>query len=150
MPSYFSAIRSSGWRNLIVLALAWAWTTAAPAADKILFDFTAKADLTQIVTADAKVSAATSGAGLALLVATGHQATWPGVTLRAPGGSWDLSAFAQIATDIKNTGTNPITVFCRVDNPGADGVQHCVTGSLDLRRGTNRHLESPDESRRRR
>ena len=85
MPSYLSAIRSSGWRNLTILALGWALTTAAPAADKILFDFTAKADLTQIVTADAKVSAATSGAGLALRIVTGHQATWPGVTLREIG-----------------------------------------------------------------
>jgi hypothetical protein len=143
MPSYLSAIRSSGWRNLTILALGWALTTAAPAADKILFDFTAKADLTQIVTADAKVSAATSGAGLALRIVTGHQATWPGVTLRAPGGSWDLSAFAQIATDIKNTGTNPITVFCRVDNPGADGVQHCITGSLDLGPGRTGTLKVP-------
>ena len=141
MPSYLSAIRSCGWRNLTILALGWALTTAAPAADRILFDFTAKADLTQIVATDAKVSAATSGAGLALRVITGHQAPWPGVTLRAPGGFWDLSSYADVALDIKNVGTNQVTVLCRVDNPGADGVQHCVTGSLDLRPGQTGSLK---------
>ena len=143
MQSHLTAIPSSCWRSLVVLALGWALTATAPAADRIIFDFTAQADLTQIVTTDAKVSAAKSGIGSALRVATGHQAPWPGATLRAAGGSWDLSSYAEIAVDIKNVGTNPVTVFCRVDNPGADGIQHCITGSLDLRLGQTGSLKVP-------
>jgi hypothetical protein len=56
---------------------------------------------------------------------------------------WDLSSYAEIALDIKNVGTNPVTVFCQVDNPGADGIQHCVTGSLDLRPGQTGGLNVP-------
>ena len=33
---------------------------------------------------------------------------------------------------VKNIGTNPVTVYCRVDDPGADGTKHCVTDSLAL------------------
>lgn len=36
---------------------------------------------------------------------------------------------------VKNTGTNPVTVYCRVDNPGADGTKHCVTDSMALNPG---------------
>ena len=118
-------------------------TIAAPAAERILFDFTAQADLAQIATTDAKVSVAESGTGLALRVGTGHQAPWPGITLRAPGGSWDLSPFAQVAVDLKNPGTTAVTVFCRVDNPGADGTQHCLTGSLNLNPGQPGILRVP-------
>ena len=143
MQSRLSAIPASCWRNLFVLELAWALTTAAAAADRILFDFAAEADITQIITTDAKVSAAKSGSGSALRVGAGHQAPWPGITLRAPGGSWDLSSYAQIAADIKNPGTNPVSIFCRVDNPGADGIQHCVTGSLDLSPGQSGTLKVP-------
>ena len=143
MPSYLSAIPSYCWRSLVVLVLGWALTTPAPAGDRILFDFAAEADLTQIVTSDAKVSAAKSGIGSALCVATGHQAGWPGVTLRAPGGSWDLSSFSYVTVGMRNPGTIPVTVFCRVDNPGADGVQHCVSGSLDLSAGQTGSLKVP-------
>ncbi len=143
MQSYPSASSAINWRNLVVLALGWAWATAAPAADQILFDFTAQADLTQIAANDARVSAAEAGAGTGVRVETGHQAPWPGVTLRAPEGHWDLSPFAQIATAIKNAGTSPITVFCRVDNPGADGTEHCVTDSLNLRPGQTGTLRVP-------
>ena len=70
MQSRLSAIPASCWRNLFVLELAWALTTAAAAADRILFDFAAEADITQIITTDAKVSAAKPGIGSALRVGT--------------------------------------------------------------------------------
>ena len=143
MQSQFFITLSHCRRRFAALTLGWALATAAPAADRILFDYTGKVDLAQIVTTDATVSAANSGSGLALRVGTGHQKPWPGVTLRAPGGSWDLASFAQIAVDLKNSGTNPVTVFCRVDNPGADGIQHCVTGSLDLSPGRTGSLNVP-------
>lgn len=143
MRSHLSAFPASCWRSLVVLALGWALTIAAPAAEKILFDFTGKVDLAQIATTDAKVSSAESGTGLALRVGTRHQATWPGIALRAPGGSWDLSPFAQVAVDLKNPGTNAVTVFCRVDNPGADGTQHCLTGSVNLDPGQPGILKVP-------
>jgi hypothetical protein len=70
-----------------------------------------------------------------LRINTGHSQSWPGVTLPAAAGRWDLSPYAAVWLRVKNTGTNPVTVFCRVDNPGADGTKHCVTDSLVLKLG---------------
>ncbi len=101
--------------------------------EQVLFDFTRNLDMPPpVVATDAEVSPVHSPAGSALRVATRHRQSWPGVTLKAPGGHWDLAPFAQVAVDLKNAGTNAVTVFCRVDNPGADGTDHCVTGSLNL------------------
>ena len=73
---------------------------------------------------------------------TGHGQSWPGITVRPAGMEvWDLSANAWVTVDLENTGTNKVTVYCRVDNVGADGREHCVTGSLSLdagQRGTLR------------
>jgi hypothetical protein len=70
-----------------------------------------------------------------LRIITGHRETYPGVTMPAPGGHWDLAAFGQVALRVKNCGSNSVTVSCRVDNPGADGTTHCVTGSMNLAAG---------------
>ena len=44
---------------------------------------------------------------------------------------------------LRNPGTNEITLFCRVDNPGADGTEHCVTHSLPLASGQIGVLKVP-------
>lgn len=68
-------------------------------------------------------------------VTTGHTEPWPGVTLLAPGGSWDLAEFAAVTLRVRNPGSQRLTVNLRVDNPGADGVKHCRTGSVTLEPG---------------
>ena len=77
---------------------------------------------------DAKVAVR----GQALEVATGHKNEWPGITLHAPRGHWDLSAFESVAIDVKNLGREPVEVTLRVDNPGANGISHCMTGHIRL------------------
>jgi len=72
---------------------------------------------------------------MAMLLTTGTSQPWPGVTLPAPDGHWDLSSFAQIMVDVKNTGASRATLSCRVDNPGADGTKNCVNGSVTLNAG---------------
>ncbi|HID22897.1 MAG TPA: beta-agarase, partial [Planctomycetaceae bacterium] len=57
---------------------------------------------------------------------------WPGITLAAAKGRWDLSAYEGIALDVKNVGGTKVTVCCRVDNPGGDGRRNCVTGRITL------------------
>ena len=68
----------------------------------------------------------------ALEVAAGHKDDWPGITLHAPAGRWDLSAFQSVAIDVTNVGSRPVDVALRVDNPGADGVSRCLTGQVHL------------------
>ncbi len=120
---------------LAFLLLATCGRAAAAGADEILFDFTGKPELARVVSADATVSVSKTSGGSALRVSTGRQQSWPGITLRPPGGHWDLLAHAQVVVKLRNVGTNPVTIFCRVDNPGADGTEHCVTGSLALSPG---------------
>jgi hypothetical protein len=127
---------------LAALAIGFA-AAAASAADQILFDFTRGFDASKIAATDATVSAKESGANAGLRVATGHSQTWPGITLPAPGGQWDLSAYAHVALTLSNPGTNPVTVYCRVDNAGADGTDHCVTHSLALQPGQRGSLRVP-------
>ena len=128
----------------MIVLLACFWTAvAAHAADPILFDFGLPFDGGQVTTQDAQASVAKSATGTVLRVTTGHQQSWPGVTLRAPGGRWDLSAFGSLALPVKNFGTNKVTVSCRVDNPGADGKTNCVTASITLDPGQSDTLKVP-------
>ena len=73
-------------------------------------------------------------------VATGHKDKWPGITLNAPGGHWDLSAFQRVAIDVTNVDREPVEVALRVDNPGADGATRCLTGQVRLQPGERKTL----------
>ncbi len=99
--------------------------------------------LARVSTTGASVSKAASGGPTVLRVATGHKTDWPGITLPAPAGHWDLSPFAQVVLSVKNTGSNPVTVACRVDNPGADGRDHCASGNVMLAPGQSGDLFVP-------
>jgi len=111
------------------------------ATDQVLLDFKGDVDLSKVGATDAKVSIEKSAAGSALHVATGHQQPWPGVTLPAPSGLWDLSRFGHVAVALKNVGSTKVTISCRVDNAGADGTRHCVTGTLALGQGESGTLK---------
>ena len=99
--------------------------TGAFAADQTLFNFDGATNLAQVVKTDAIVAAVKAGSGMAMRVSTGTNQPWPGVTLPAPDGTWDLSRFAQVVLKVKNAGTKRGTLNCRVDNPGADGTKNC-------------------------
>ena len=94
-------------------------------------------DPTNLPTTDAQVTLR----GDALHIVTGHKNPWPSVRLPAPAGHWDLSPFAEVTLRVTNTGTNKATISCRVDNPGADGTDHCVAGRLTLEPGQSDTLK---------
>ncbi len=50
---------------------------------------------------------------------------WPNVFVHAPDGVWDWSGFAGMAVSLYNPGTESVTACLRVDNAGADGLNHC-------------------------
>lgn len=130
---------------LFLLPLLTSVTFGAPAVnpDQVLFNFAGKFELGKVEATEAVPALVKAGRGQALSVATRHEQPWPGVTLRAPGGHWDLTAFSEIQLQVKDAGTNPVTVYCRVDNPGADGKQHCVTASIKLAPGKSGTLKVP-------
>lgn len=125
--------------------LAWLVVCGARgfAADLALFHFDASFDLARVQTSDAQAALALVNNSTVLRVTTGREKTWPGVTLPAPAGHWDLTRFGHVEVDLRNCGTNRLTLYCRVDNPGADGEKNCVTGSLRLGPGETGVLRVP-------
>ncbi|HUT09020.1 MAG TPA: beta-agarase [Thermoguttaceae bacterium] len=116
---------------------------SAAAGDQVLFRFGPEMDLAAVEARDATVTRS----GDALRVTTGHEYAWPGITLKAPEGRWDLSAFEFLAIDVKNVGTDEVGVSCRVDNPGADGSKNCVTERIELKPGEKQTLRVPLDAR---
>ena len=104
----------------------WAEEQAQPLT---LFSFDKGFDISKVITSDTNVNLSQDGA---LRIETGTKQNWPGITLKTPAGKWNLSKYEYITIDIKNIDTKPVTVSCRVDNPGADGSNNCVTDSITL------------------
>lgn len=116
---------------------------AAARADQTLFDFGPTFEIAKVATTDVTVTPIKLPVGAVLLVASRHDQPWPGIALPAPGGHWDLSAFEYLAVAVRNTGANAVQVACRVDNPGADGVNNCNTSNIDLAPGATGTLKVP-------
>ncbi|MBN2314180.1 MAG: beta-galactosidase [Sedimentisphaerales bacterium] len=88
-------------------------------------------DVGSVITSDAKVVRSEE----MLRIETGHEKPWPGITLKAPEGKWDLSKYEYVSIPVKNVGDTSVTVNCRVDNPGADGSKNCVSDRITLDAG---------------
>jgi len=131
-------------RGLQAVAFAlWALAAGGVCGELILFDFERGFSFATVRAHDVKVAEAKKKQGSALRIASFHHHEWPGITLRAPRGRWDLSKYEYLALDVKNVGNNDVTVCCRVDNPGADGIHNCVTGRLQLQPGQSGMLNVP-------
>lgn len=104
------------------------------AEERMLCDFAAE-DPGRAALQDARVERVESAGRRVWRVRTGHTAPWPGVTLPAPGGSVDISSHAWVLLRARNVGAQTLTLYLRVDNPGADGVKNCRTGSARLEPG---------------
>src|SRR5204862_4178608 len=61
---------------------------------------------------------------------------WPNVYFAAPS-PWDGRGTGGLALDVTNPGKEPVEFSVRVDDdPAADGVVHCRTGSARIAAGT--------------
>ncbi len=125
--------------SLYLLSAMLGAATAAETPARILFDFRADTDPKSIVANDAGFTILPETRKL--LIETGHRSDWPGIILKAPTGHWDLSAYRYVTLPVFNPGTAPVSVSCRVDNPGADGRKNCVTASVTVPPKANRQLQ---------
>jgi hypothetical protein len=114
-----------------VIYLSCLAAVAASAAQADIPDLPLSFDPARVTKTDASVSAK-PGPVPTLVVTTGHGQSWAGFALAAPDGHWDLSGYSEVMLRIRNRGANPVTVSCRVDNPGADGKKNCITGQVTL------------------
>ena len=125
-------------RTLATVAVLILWN-ATVRADQVLFDFGPGFKASAAETRGAMVALAADPQGNWLAVRTGQKAEWPGVTLKAPEGHWDLSAFDHVAMEVKNVGSSPLEVRCRVDSASGDRRQSCEEG-LRLEPGETKPL----------
>ena len=127
------------------VAAAMVCSLKAFAADSlVLFDFNRAFNLTNATTQDARVRLEHRDNNSALRIETGASASWPGVTLRAPATTtWDLSRFGSVVLRLRNVGSDSVTVYCRLDNDRADGINHCVTASTTISPGAVATLTVP-------
>lgn len=54
---------------------------------------------------------------------------WPNVFFAAPEGGWDWREYAGVAVSLYNPSDRSVPVAMRVDNAGADGMNHCNNAS---------------------
>jgi hypothetical protein len=114
---------------VILVILAGACAAAERIEPRTLFDFGPGFDVRIIETKDAQASVTEAGT---LRVEAGHTAPWPSVALKAPEGRWNLSPYEYILLEVANRGKERVTVHCRVDNPGADGTNRCITDQVAI------------------
>ncbi|MDP6635972.1 MAG: beta-galactosidase [Phycisphaerae bacterium] len=121
----------------VIVILAGISTIAPPCrAEPMLIEgFERKLDPARLKTQDAEVTLVKESKSTALRIDLGHKSNWPGITIVAPKGKWDLSAWRSIAIDVRNVGTKEVTLCCRVDNPGANGWKNCNTFQIKLAPG---------------
>jgi hypothetical protein len=98
----------------------------------VLFDFGKGFDVQAVEARDATASLARRMAGNALRIQTGRKDSFPGVTLKAPQGKWDLTAYEYIALTLTNPGEATVTVSVRADSSGGDGNKNSVSGSVSV------------------
>ena len=131
-------------RGLLALGLGLLLAGTAIAEDeRVLFDFEDGFAFDKVEARSVKVSPSRSGDGSALRMATRHDQAWPGITLKAPNGTWDLSGYEYVELDIRNVGDNDVDLYCRVDNTGADGKRNCCTANISLKSGASGVLRVP-------
>ena len=100
--------------------------TPAPPAERLM-TFATGFDLGKLTANSSTVAHGGSAEAPALRITVQAKGSWPGVTIPAPAGTWDLSAYEFIALDVRNADNHDIDVFVRIDNPGANGHEHCMT-----------------------
>ncbi|MBD3176037.1 MAG: beta-agarase [Armatimonadia bacterium] len=112
-------------------------------ADMTLYDFEPPFDTEPIETTDVQLSTEEVDGDRWLVLETGHEAEWPGIVLPGPEGAWDLKEFDRVELDVVNTGDNRVNAMIRVDNPGADGANHCVQVGVELAPGESGTIVAP-------
>ncbi|MBB3206741.1 hypothetical protein FHS27_002553 [Rhodopirellula rubra] len=107
-----------------------------------LLDFADDASVDRVEARDIDVSRVDGESGSKLLLQSGHNIDWPGITLRPEGEFWNGASFQRIALDIANVGETGFELGLRVDNPGGDGQNKSVTVMTFVKPGESRTVSA--------
>jgi hypothetical protein len=123
--------------SLLAVLLPVPVRAADPGPDGVLFDAASGVVESRWNRTDASLRVRSVEGRATVEIRTGLAVTWPGVGLASPEGGWDLRRRSAVDVELRNPGTNAVKVFCRIDNPGADGRRHCVTADKTLAPGAD-------------
>ena len=125
----------------VMLSMALSAGVALAAPELTLFDF--RQPLPEGVLETRSATATVTEQGRLRLTLTPDPGNpWPGITLKAPGGKWDLSKYGFIHLRVSNGPTAGAVGF-RVDNVGADGNRNCLQQIQDVVAGQSYEFAVP-------
>ena len=124
------------------LACVMCWAIALPVdAEQVLFSFDQDSCLDSVEARDTDVELVDHDGVKSLHLTTGHQQQWPGITLKAPRGRWDLSRCEYVAVDVKNVAEDRVEVSLRVDSVAPDGKRVFHQAGTNLEPGLTTTLK---------
>jgi len=80
----------------------------------------------------ARADVAKVAGGTELEITTGTAAPYPSVRIEPTADKWDLRGYDAVCVDVRNLQRGALRVLVSINNPGADGRNHCNTASLAL------------------
>jgi aryl-phospho-beta-D-glucosidase BglC (GH1 family) len=121
---------------LITYLLWFAHTSTAVAAEnttppRMIVDFENPQTI-KINPNEAKANLVPLAGGHALEITTDAAASWPGVTIQAREGKWDLSGFDAVKMDVHNPQDVIVRVLLCINNPGADGKKNASEEAINV------------------
>ena len=127
--------------NGVMLSMMLGAGVALAAPERTLFDFRQPLPEGVLETRSATATVTEQGR-LRLTLTPDPKNPWPGITLKAPGGKWDLSEYGFIHLRVSNGPTAGAVGF-RVDNVGADGNRNCLQQIQDVVAGQSYEFAVP-------
>jgi len=107
-------------------------TAVFPDKDGNLVKFGPDFDTVAVIKNGAEINNAGTEKIPTVIVTTYANKGWPGVNIPAPNGKWDLSGYEFITLDARNIDKHDIDLFVRIDNPGANGRDNCMTERIGI------------------
>ncbi len=110
--------------------------------DQVLFPIKPDTDLKQFTTKDSALAIISKdGTNFIQCTAGGTDELWPGFTISAPDGKWDLAKFEKICVDIENLDNETLRVSLRADNPESKSNKNRVAGGGFVEPGSKATIE---------
>jgi len=65
-----------------------------------------------------------------------------GITLKPSGERWNLAQYHEIGVDVKNVGSEAVTIRCEAISPATNGKRHSATAGILCRQANGTWSES--------
>ncbi len=109
-------------------------------ADQALLTVDADFNVTSLASRDVELIVTPRADRHVLQMRAGHQYDWPGVTVKPPEKTWNLSPYTHLTLDVKNAGTQQAKIGLRADSVDDQGKRVTLQTTVELSSGEQRAL----------